>query len=120
MLVQAYLTLLSVFRVLPTTVKVKLDTIVSDFTGTVKTFESSVLKLAIKDLLGNHSLNIKRQQLIKMETASPNGRKSAWGSSVDSLAFLCYPKSLISFIKYQSKFGSLPFLIWLLLILIII
>jgi hypothetical protein len=78
LLVVAYLSLLSVFRVFPTKVAVKLDTIVSDFTGLSRTFDSLQLQAALRDLLGKRQLiNLPPQSLIKLETASPNGRKSA-------------------------------------------
>lgn len=90
------------FRVFPTKVVVKLDSIVSSFTGVAKTFDSSTIHTALKDLLGNRvHLNLPATTLITLETAGPNGRKSAWGSSIDALAFIFYPKSLISYLVYQ-------------------
>jgi hypothetical protein len=89
LLVTAYLTLLSVFRVFPTKVAVKLDTIVSSFTGTARSFDRSILKSALKDLLGSRMyINLPAPKLIKLESASPNGTKSAWGASIDTLAFI--------------------------------
>jgi hypothetical protein len=70
-------------------VAVKLDTIVSDFTGLSRSFEIKQLRAALRDLFGKRVfLNLQAQQLIKLETASPNGSKSAWGANLDTLAFL--------------------------------
>jgi hypothetical protein len=75
----AILTLISIFRVFPTHVKPKLDTIVSSFTGSVKTFELNRLKLACNDLLKG-SINRKPNfdcKIIGGESAGPNGFKAA-------------------------------------------
>jgi len=113
LLVTAYLTLLSVFRVFPTKVSPKLDTIVSDFSGLSKTFDSSSIRLALKDLFGKRIvLKPHAPELINLESASPNGRKSAWGSSIDALAFLWSPWNFYSFMVYQFKFGSNWFTLW--------
>jgi hypothetical protein len=75
----AILTLISIFRVFPTHVKPKLDTIVSSFTGSVKTFDNNRLKLACIDLLKG-SINRKPNFVCKIiggESAGPNGFKAA-------------------------------------------
>lgn len=89
------------FRVFDAKQNVKISSIIDDFSGLVKSFDFLIIKRAIKDLLGNSRLKLHKQTLIKMETASPNGTKSAWGSSVDSLAFIFYPKTLFAYIRYQ-------------------
>jgi len=102
LLVTAVLTLLSVFRVFPTNVAVKLDTIVSEFSGLSRSFELTSLRAALRDLLGKRAyLNLSAQKLIKLESASPNGNKSAWGATLDTFAFLWNPSSLYSYSYYQ-------------------
>jgi hypothetical protein len=75
----AILSLISIFRVFPTHVKPKLDTIVSSFSGSVKTFSHNKLKLACMDLLDN-IINRKPNFVCKIiggESAGPNGFKAA-------------------------------------------
>jgi hypothetical protein len=76
----AILSLISIFRVFPTHVKPKLDTIVSDFTGSVKTFDPNKLKLACIDLLSKDRINREPKfqcKVIGGESAGPNGFKAA-------------------------------------------
>jgi hypothetical protein len=78
-IIGAILSMISIFRVFPTHVKPKLDSIISSFTGSVKTFSSYKLKLACEDLLEN---NINRKpnfdcKIIGGESAGPNGFKAA-------------------------------------------
>jgi hypothetical protein len=120
LLVTAYLTLLSVFRVFPTKVAVKLDTIVSSFTGTARSFDRTILKSALKDLLGSRMyINLPAPKLIKLESASPNGTKSAWGASIDTLAFIWNIKSLWDFTIFSWRFGSIWFVLWAYFILVL-
>jgi hypothetical protein len=112
--VGAILSLLSIFRVFPTHVKPKLDTIVSDFTGSIKTFSSNKLKLACSDLLKGC---IKREpnfdcKIIGGESAGPNGFKAAWTSGIDALAFIHEPKLLYSLSLWFWRYSKVM-LIWL-------
>jgi hypothetical protein len=110
----AILTLISIFRVFPTHVKPKLDTIVSGFTGSVKTFDHNRLKLACRDLLYN-SINRKPNFVCKIiggESAGPNGFKAAWTSGIDALAFIHSPKLLFSLSIWYWKYSKVLFF-WL-------
>jgi len=77
-----------VFRVFPTKVAPKLDTIVSEFTGLSRSLDPTTLRAAIIDLLGKRfEINMAKPTLIKLEKAHPNGTKSSWGASLDALGF---------------------------------
>lgn len=86
-MVAGILSCLSVFRVFPTKAKPKLGTITDPFDGTIRTFESRLLKSALRELIPGLRLRVKPPQLIRLESAGPNGFKSAWSSSLDALAF---------------------------------
>lgn len=70
------LTILSMFRVFPTSPVPELDTIVSPFSGLIKSFDSFFIKRALQDL-SIHTLKIKSPSLLKLETCSPNSVKSS-------------------------------------------
>lgn len=85
--VQGILSCLSVFRVFPVKVVPKLGTITDPFQGVVTTFDKGVLKAALKELIPSLRLVVNPPKLIQLESAGPNGSKSAWTSSLDALAF---------------------------------
>jgi hypothetical protein len=64
-----------------------LGTITDPFSGTIKTFDSLLLTSALGELIPGLKLRVKPPQLIRLESAGPNGFKSAWSSSLDALAF---------------------------------
>jgi hypothetical protein len=70
------LTVLSMFRVFPTSPKVNLDTIVSPFTGLTKSIDLDLIKSALKDL-HIRTLKVSKPKLLKLETAGPNSTKSS-------------------------------------------
>jgi hypothetical protein len=76
MIIVCILGCLSVFRVFPTKVKPKLGTIIDPFSGTTRTFDSSKLKLALREI-HKGTLSIHKPKLIKLESAGPNTVKSA-------------------------------------------
>nr|UPW42115.1 MAG: putative RNA dependent RNA polymerase [Sichuan mountain mitovirus 8] len=113
--VGAILSLISIFRVFPTHVKPKLDSIIEPFSGTVKTFESSALKLAVLGFTSKHWINKKPNfnlKLIGGESAGPNGFKAAWSSGLDSLAFIHHPKTLYFLSLWFFKYNKV-LLLWL-------
>jgi len=93
--------MISVYRVFPTKVKPKLDTVTDPFSGLNKTFDKSQINLALKELLGRTQISLSIPKLIKLETASPNTVKSAWGASIDALAFIDHPIALYNYIVYM-------------------
>jgi hypothetical protein len=79
-IIGAILSIISIFRVFPTHVKPKLDTIVSDFTGSVKSFDINKLKLACVDLFSENRISREPKfqcKVIGGESAGPNGFKAA-------------------------------------------
>jgi hypothetical protein len=76
MIIVCILGCLSVFRVFPTKVKPKLGTITDPFSGTTRTFDSSKLKLALREI-HKGTLSLHNPKLIKLESAGPNTVKSA-------------------------------------------
>lgn len=95
-MVVCILSILSIYRVFPTKPKPKTDSITEPFSGSTRSLDETVLKRALKDLLGNSKLHLSEPKLILMEKASPNTKKSAWGASVDAVAFLDHPRTLLN------------------------
>jgi hypothetical protein len=102
------LTVLSIFRVFPTKVRPKLGTILAPFSGSTRTFDSSQLKRALESLfaiagtpLGEFANWMKSPQLLILEKASPNARKSTWSAGLDAAAFIYYPKVLYYYVYYN-------------------
>jgi len=110
-LVACILSCLSVFRVFPTSVKPSLGTIIEPFGGTVRSFDTSQLKLAVAELIPRVTLRIKSPKLIKLESAGPNATKSTWSSSLDSLAFLGSFSALRSMSAYLWNYGGRLYLL---------
>jgi hypothetical protein len=71
------LSIISVFRVFPTNVKPSLETITGPFDGITRTFDSSVIKLALDEITRGRSFKLSPPSLLKLETAGPNAVKSA-------------------------------------------
>jgi len=72
------LSLLSIFRVFPTHVKPKYESITGPFIGTSRSIDLPKLTLAVKDFLLNKKVNrkIPKMKLIGGESAGPNGFKA--------------------------------------------
>jgi len=98
-IVVCILTVLSIFRVFANKVRPNLASILEPFNGTVRTFDSKLLKRALKSLALGPIL-IRPPKLLLIEKASPNSSKATWASSVEAVAFLFYPRVLISYILY--------------------
>lgn len=71
------LSIISVFRVFPTNVKPSLETIIAPFDGVTRTFDSSVIKLALDEITKGFSFKLSPPTLLQLETAGPNAVKSA-------------------------------------------
>jgi hypothetical protein len=116
-IVVCILTVLSIFRVFDCNVRPDLASILQPFNGEVRTFDSYLLKRAIKSLaLG--TIQIRPPRLLLIEKASPNSAKATWASSMEAVAFLFYPRVLIAYAKYalNTPRGWI-WLIWMLRIL---
>jgi hypothetical protein len=73
------LSCLSIFRVFPTIVAPKLDTITAPFNGSTRTLNGSLLKAALKDLFGNRlyrHFHLESPRLLQIERSSPNTKKA--------------------------------------------
>jgi hypothetical protein len=71
------LSLLSIFRVFPTHVKPKYDTISDAFSGSARSIDLCKLKLALDDFLLNKTVSKRMKiKLIGGESAGPNGFKA--------------------------------------------
>jgi hypothetical protein len=117
MLVVALLTLLCIYRLIDYKVKPDIGTIEKSFAGNIKTFP---VNQALYDLLPKDTtLKLPSFRLIKLETAGPNAVKSAWSSSIDSLAFIHEPFVFLQLFLYNWQCGQ-QFLSWWILILIVI
>lgn len=113
------LTVLSVFRIFSNVAKPNLGSILKPFSGTTKSFDSRLLKSAIKNLSFG-SLRLKSPKLLLIEKASPNASKSTWSSSLDAVAFLFYPRTLIAYCKYALGIShGWIWLVWLFVILVV-
>jgi hypothetical protein len=90
------LTILGIYKVMPTRVKVKVDTITSPFVGKIKSFDAVN---ALKDLNLNIRFGHRPIKYVKLETASPNAIKALWGSASDVLAFWSDPYKVLILLK---------------------
>jgi hypothetical protein len=102
-LIIAVLSLISLFRVLPTKVKPDISTITDPFNGVSKEIDDVLLINSLKVLnmfkkgskLG-FSLNLSQK-------AGPNGKVSMLNTAIDALSLLLYPRIFISFMIFNHK-----------------
>lgn len=117
-LVLGLLTILSLYRVLSTKPKVKLDSILDPFTGLYQTLDKRILIKSLKDLKV-YKLKVSPATLVISEKAGPNGKKATWSSALDAIAFIHNIPVLINLIKYLYRYKSILILIWLIFLIII-
>jgi len=68
----------------------------------VKTLDESAIKLALVEIFGGTpKFALSSPKLIKLESAGPNAIKSAWGASIDAIAFFDHPWTLFYYLKYM-------------------
>lgn len=113
------LSIISVYRVFPTKVKPKLGTITDPFDGITRTIDSSAIKLALAEITRGFSFKLSPPTLLKLETAGPNAVKSAWGASIDALAFVDHPITFYHYIRYMVAQKRYAFIAWVVLIVIV-
>ncbi|QMU24933.1 RNA-dependent RNA polymerase [Botryosphaeria dothidea mitovirus 1] len=113
----ALITILSVYRVLPTTVKYNLDSIVQPFSGISRSFDLPDIRKAI-DRLGLKNLRLTKSKLIGSEASGPNSYKAVWGTVIDALAFIHNPTAMKALVKWMWKHNRL-YLVWFFTILCI-
>jgi len=107
--VRAVMTLISCFRVFPTPVKPDLGTIINPFSGLANTLPKEGIVKALKSLRTRASVGPFKGFI--SESAGPNSHVATWGSGIDALAFIHYPKQLISFIYLALLTKSYGYLI---------
>nr|BCP96873.1 RNA dependent RNA polymerase [Fusarium sambucinum mitovirus 2] len=102
-IIVALVSILSIFRVLPTKVKTDYSTITDPFNGVVKSFSQDVIKTSINDL--GVKLNIdSRINILGSVKTGPNSKISFFGSALDAIALLHDPKVLWGFINNTQWF----------------
>ncbi|QDB74992.1 MAG: RNA-dependent RNA polymerase [Neofusicoccum parvum mitovirus 1] len=106
------LTLLSVYRIFSNKVRPNLKSILAPFSGTVTSFDVSLLQRALREISVGR-LAIGNPKLLLIEKASPNCQKSTWGSSLDAVALMLYPKTWLAYAKYAlATPGGWKYLLW--------
>lgn len=95
--VTAVLTMINVFRILPTKPKVSFNSILDKFSGEFKTFRTSILWEALKDLKFNR-IKVKTV-FVGGESAGPNSNKNIDGALFDAFAFFNHPIQFISLLR---------------------
>jgi len=110
------LTLLSIYRIFPNRVRPNLKSILAPFSGTSQTIDLGLLRRALR-VLSVGPLVLQNPKLLLIETASPNSSKTTWGCSLDAVAMLYYPKTLIAFARYAlATPDGWKYLMWILLL----
>lgn len=92
-LIVAVLSLISLFRVLPTKVKPDLTSIIEPFNGVSRSLDATLIREALVRL---NMLKKGRNLELKMtlsQKAGPNGKISLFNTAIDALAFVAYPKN---------------------------
>lgn len=102
----ALLSMLSVFRVFPTSVKPSLGTIIEPFSGVTRTIDLSILRPAVLEIFSSRELKLSKFELIKPESAGANTIKSGWASSIDALAFIWNPRYLLCYSRWMWTNGA--------------
>lgn len=136
------LSLIAVFRVMKTNVDVSLKTIISPFTGEVRTFNKDILKFAINTLTspvlvrsiydpftGTSQNTFKDGPKIDLSIgkfiphmspkSGPNGRLSTWSSGMDALAFIHEPKKALILLGWMHDQKAFGWILWFLILIIV-
>lgn len=100
----ALLSLISLFRVLPTKVLPETSTITKPFNGISKSLDTSLIKEALLRL----NLRMKEREYFKFkltlsQKAGPNGKLSLLNTGIDALAFIRYPTLLINYFVFNKE-----------------
>jgi len=120
----AVLTIISLFRVLPTVVKPDYSSITDPFNGISDSIDSSLLTESLSRLKWKSSGGILDFTLKGSLKAGPNGKVSLLTFANDATAFIHDPLSIIHFIFYNLKYFGLLWgsfwSIWLLVCLVVL
>nr|UIW13882.1 MAG: RNA-dependent RNA polymerase [Rhizoctonia solani mitovirus 96] len=118
------LTIVNVFRMLPTKVKPSLDSIVKPFDGQVMTLNEELIFKSLNSVLTPikggrpHQLILGSFDPHITGKSGPNGPYSTWGASIDALAFIHEPRQLYLLVRWmflQGAYGYIGLLLFLLL-----
>jgi hypothetical protein len=96
-LVRVTLCVLSVFRVFKVPVKPDLKSIITPFTGLASSVDCLILRKALNKL--NMKVKFSTFRGFISESSGPNSKFASWGSTLDALAFIEYPKQFFTFVK---------------------
>lgn len=107
-MVRCILTVLSVFRVFPTSPKINLSSIVEPFNGSLRTLDGQLLRRCVKDISGSFSKQ--RIRFVKLETSSPDSIKATFGSSGAIMSLWAKPSKLYYLYKIDRSWKSVLFL----------
>jgi hypothetical protein len=116
----ALLSVLSIFRVLPTEVIPNTKTITDEWCGEIKTLPEGPIKTAVENL-GIPVFKGLGMRVKGSMKAGPNGKLSLMTSCLDALTFWIYPRQLLDLLKFQIITYGLSgvfFSCWLLTIMI--
>lgn len=91
-IVQATLTLLSIFRVFKTSVKPDFSSITGPFTGLSTSLRS---RTVVKKMFRGWIINLNNIQGFISESAGPNSTKATAGAAFDAIALMHYPKQFV-------------------------
>lgn len=110
--VQLLLSLLSLYRVMPSVQKPKFNTITDPFNGTSEMLDQGELVRAISDL--EVRMKLKSPRLLRMESAGPYGIKSTWCSNADLIALDYHGDQSSAFVQLMSRsWKGILILLWL-------
>jgi hypothetical protein len=111
------LTCLSIFRVFPTNVKPDLASIIEPFSGLSRTI---VIDRVVKKFVGHFKISFGKVTGFISESAGPISKRATWGSGVDAIALLLYPKvasSIVTILFRQKAYLYLASLVSLWIVL---
>jgi len=96
-IVRVTLCVLSVFRVFKVPVAPSLESITLPFNGTSRTFDYLIISKALNKL--NLKVKFSIFKGFISESSGPNSKFATWGSTIDALAFLEYPRQFLTFVR---------------------
>lgn len=114
--IKVVLTMLSIFRIIPSTPKLKIESITAPFSGLSKTLPetSLIMDELVRKFFGNKefdyfrnsnkSIFVRGRRLVTLTTAGPNSKSQFMsGYPVDALALRSYPHILDTFKSFAKK-----------------
>lgn len=117
-IVRVTLCVLSVYRVFKVPVKPDLGSILNPFDGLASTLPCLRISKALK-MLDLRSVRFSSFRGFISEAAGPNTKFSSWGATIDALAFIEYPKQLLTFVRIALLTRSFQYLALFLIIILL-